>query len=103
MELTWHDTSPGITITQKALIQSMASQYLKGEPQPRHSLPINPNLYEESQDNVENIKQNQAVTGGLLYIARMIRPEISIHDNLLGRKTSKPMKAALRIPSNSQS
>ena len=35
----------------------MATHYLKGEPQPKHLLPINPELYEENQDNFENIKE----------------------------------------------
>jgi len=61
-----------------------------------HSLPINPELYEENNDSFENIKKYQAITSGLLYIARMTRPDISIHVNILCRRTSKPSIANYR-------
>jgi len=41
---------------------------------------------DEESPNPKSLAQYQVVVGGLLFIARMTRPEISIHVNLLGRR-----------------
>lgn len=78
LELKWNNISSEVIMTQKALIETMATKYLEGELQYKNSLPINPELYEESNDDSGDTKKYQALTGGLLYIPRMTRPEISI-------------------------
>jgi len=60
---------------QQALIESMTNKYLLREVPPKHSLPLNPNLYQEG--------------GGLLFIAIMARPGISFHASQLGRRAAK--------------
>ena len=56
---------------------------------------------ENSATKCELSPKYQAIVGGLLFIARMTRPEISIHVNLLGRKTkdasSENWKAVLGV------
>ena len=57
---------------------------------PTKSLPLNPNDYAETQEQTtpELLKKYQSLVGSLLYIARHTRPEITLHTNLLGRRTS---------------
>lgn len=67
------------------------------------SLPLDEKLYQpdESSEPGTNQKSYQSIIGGLLFIARMTRPEISIQINLLGRRASKPsplnLRAALQV------
>ena len=65
---------------------------------PNRSIPVQPEGYTESEDqlNPERITQYQSLVGSLLYINRMTRPDISLHVNLLGRRTSKPSQDNLR-------
>ena len=50
---------------------------------------------------LKEITRYQSIIGSLLYINRMTRPDISVHVNLLGRRTSKPgtnnMKTAIQL------
>ena len=107
IELTWSEEGSQVTMTQQALIDSMVTTHLQGNIYPRTSLPLNPSLYEEgTDDKLPDAKPYQALVGGLLYIARMTRPEISIQVNLLGRRTASPsaanLKAARDTPSYHQ-
>ena len=70
-----------------ALIESMAKQYFKDIDSGRKDfLPLNPQAYKKS-DKSEEVPRYQAIVIGLLFIARITRPEISIHVNLLGQQT----------------
>ena len=61
-------------------------------------IPIQPEGYAKSEDQLkpEEITRYQSLVGSLLYINRMTRPDISLHVNLLGRRTSKPSQDNLR-------
>ena len=61
----------------------------QGIPGKRSPLPLNPMLYEADEDPTEQ-KPYQSLIGGLLFVARMTRPEISFHVNLLGRRATNP-------------
>ena len=82
MELRWSEGE--VRLTQTRLIESMAMTFLKeiGQCGKRHSLPLEPQYYaktaEKLADNDGNQKY-QSIVGGLLFIARMTRPEISVH------------------------
>ena len=107
IEMSWHKNRTEVTLTQRALIESMAKSHLPQQTIERSipgrvsSLPLDPKLYQEDKDNNVDQKRFQAIVGGLLFISRMTRPEIAIHVNLLGRRASKPSpqnhQAALRV------
>ena len=86
MELHWSEEQ--VVLTQTRLIESMISQQLNGNSSGRHSLHINPEAYQKAEQT-ENEKppKYQSLIGSLLFVARMTRPEISVHVNLLGRRT----------------
>jgi len=54
----------------------------------RNSLPLDPHSY-ASDELHEEVAKYQSIVGGLLFIARMTQPEISIHVNLLGWRTKE--------------
>ena len=95
MELHWSEET--VILTQTRLIESMASTFLKmdGQLGKRHSLPLEPQYYAKTEEqpseqptkNEGGKPQYQLIIGGLLFLARMTRPEISVHVNLLGRRT----------------
>ena len=104
MELTWGQES--VTLTQKLLIESMMKTHLPsdvpGKSGKKTSLPLDPELFKKSEsteERIENPKEYQAIIGGLLFVNRMTRAEISIQVNLLGRRSSSPsaqnLKAAM--------
>ena len=90
MELTWG--SGYVKLTQQTAIGNLAKEFGITTIIPTKSLPLNANDYAETQEetNPELHKKYQSLVGSLLYIARHTRPEISLHINLLGRRTSKP-------------
>ena len=61
---------------------------------PRHSIPLNLQMYEAPKENEilppDQQRKYQSLVGSLLYVSRMTRPDISVHVNLLGRRTAKP-------------
>ena len=59
------------------------------------SIPQDPKLYEQETAETDQ-KTYQSIVGGLLFVTRMTRPEISVPVNLLGRRTSKPGPSNLR-------
>jgi len=89
-------------LTQTRLIESLVNQHLK-EIGGKNSLPSNPDAYQKVDETGPRIetKRYQAIIGGLLFIARMSRPKISVHVNLLGRRTKdatdKYLKTALQV------
>ena len=101
MELTWGEGY--VKLTQQAAIGNLAKEFGITTIIPTKSLPLNANDYAETQEetNPELLKKYQSLVGSLLYIARHTRPEISLHINLLGRRTSKPtqlhFQTAIRI------
>ena len=101
MELTWG--SGYVKLTQQTAIGNLAKEFGITTIIPTKSLPLNANDYAETQEetNPELHKKYQSLVGSLLYIARHTRPEISLHINLLGRRTSKPtqlhFQTAIRI------
>ena len=101
MELTWEGKGT-VKLTQKTAIGNLAKEF--GVTQtivPSKSLPMNLEMFKEPQNEEEvmtneGVQQYQSLVGSLLYIARHTRPEISIHVNLLGRRTSKPSQVNLQ-------
>jgi len=86
MELHW--SKEEVVLTQTRLIESMISQHLNGNFGGKHSLPINPDAYRRAEQTESEKPGNyQSLIGGLLFLARMTRLEISVHVNLLGRRT----------------
>ena len=101
MELTWEK---GVKLTQKIAIGNLAKEFgIVLTKVPSKSLPLNPEMFKEStsEEDLAPLQEYQSLVGSLLYIARHTRPEISIHVNLLGRRTSKAshnnMQAALQV------
>jgi hypothetical protein len=101
MEVLWNEDGTEAIIIQHALIESMATKYLSEQITRKNSLPLNPDLYQEGAELLKDPKEYQSITGGLLFIARMTRPDISFHVNLLGQRAAKPSasnyKAAIGI------
>ena len=96
MELTWHDKS--VTLTQKECIENMIAEH-QIPPIPR-SIPLNPEGYAKSEQELlppNDQKRYQSLVGSLLYVSRMTRPDIAIHINLLGRRTSNPNRDNLQV------
>ena len=101
MELTWGE---GVKLTQKTAIGNLAKEFgIVLTEVPSKSLPLNPEVFKEpiNEEDLAPLQEYQSLVGSLLYIARHTRPEISIHINLLGRRTPKAsqsnMQAALQI------
>jgi len=85
IELHW--SKGQVILIQTYLIESMAAQHLSGNHSGKHSLPSDPNAYLPSENDEGNPPPNyQSLIGRLLFLARMMRPEISVHVNLLGRR-----------------
>ena len=88
MELSWEKGK--VLLTQTRSIENLAKEHEIVTPQ--KSLPLNPKGFEkEDQDDKlppDQLKVYQSLVGSLLYINRYTRPEISVHINLLGRRTS---------------
>ena len=93
MELSWGKEY--VILTQKSLIESLAKTHLAETHGDRSthgkgsSIPQDPKLYEQ-EENETNQKTFQSIVGGLLFVARMTKPEISVAVNLPIRRTSKP-------------
>ena len=86
VELHWSDRK--VVLIQTRLKDSMTTQFLAGEDGGKHSRPLNADDYKSPENPPnETHPKFQAIVGGLLFIARMTRPDISIHANLLGRRT----------------
>lgn len=96
MELTWGHNNKWVKLTQKTAIGNLAREFGKTTTIPTKSLPLNLNEYAKNQEETtpELQKKYQSLVGSLLNITRHTRPEITLHTNLLGRRTS------LATPSN---
>ena len=101
MELTW-STNYGdrsVKLTQRNSIEKLEKEHgLTSQTIPKKSLPLNPAMYnppspEDEALNEEGKKKYQSLVGSLLYINRCTRPEISVHVNLLGRRTANPSQS----------
>ena len=104
MELTWEQEKGVIKLTQKTAIESLTREFgIVPTEIPSKSLPLNPEMFKEpvSKGDLAPLEKYQSLLESLLYIARQTRPEISIHVNLLGHRTSKAshnnMQAALQV------
>ena len=105
MELTWGPNQEWVKLTQSSAIGNLTKEFEITTTIPTKSLPLNANDYTpppgEEQIDLTLQKKYQSLVGSLLYIARHTRPEISLHINLLGRRTSKPsqtnFQTAVRI------
>jgi len=87
MELPW--SKEQVILTQTTMIESIAKKYLHledGTNGRKASLPSESQHYQKPEES-EEVQSYQAIVGVLLFIGRMTRPEISIHINLLGRRT----------------
>ena len=91
MELTWETDNKLVKLTKKGCIDYMISEH-QISTTPRHSIPLNPEGYAIPNESeiMSNQTKYQSLIGSLLYISRMTRPDISLHVNLLGRRTAKP-------------
>ena len=105
METTWNQEKSEVILKQKSLIETMNTTYLLAEIQDpgksgkRPSLPLdkeffNPPNQDESLGDPGK-RKFQAIVGGLLFLNRMTRLDISIQVNLLGRRSSNPSRANL--------
>ena len=95
MELTW-EKDGSVKLTQQDSIGKLIKEHaIPLTPKP---IPLNPESYTETEDplTTEGITRYQSLIGSLLYINRMSRPDISLHVNLLGRRTSNPRTNNLR-------
>jgi len=106
MELTWKKDE--VILTQRTLIETMQQTHLPNISDQignKTSLPSNMTNYEpmaeDEGDEPTEQKPYQSLIGGLLFVGRMTRPEISLHINLLGRRAIAPsqrnLKAALKV------
>ena len=79
----------------------MTEQHLGNESGGRHSLPLSLDAYQRTKETDPRIesKKYQSIVGGLLFIARMTRPEISVHVPLLGRRTKDATERHLQTDS----
>ena len=100
MELTWGQNHEWVKLTQNSAIDNLAKEFGISTTIPTKSLPLNANDYaplpEKGQPDLELQKKYQSLVGSLLYITRHTRPEISIHVNLLGRRTAQPSQLNLQ-------
>ena len=99
MELMWNKDG-SVKLTQRDSIEKLIKEHNISIP--RHSLPSNLETFEYCESELlPDATRYQSLVGSLLYINRMTRPDISIHVNLLGRRTSKPgaqnMRTALQV------
>ena len=99
MELEWGPQNKWVKLTQRDSIEKLITEH--NLTTPRHSIPVNPEGYEPGGEPLSELVKYQSLVGSLLYINRMTRPDISVHVNLLGRRTSNPgvhnMQTALQV------
>jgi len=90
IELSWNKDNTEVILTQRALIESIHQRHRKSGT--KSSLPLDERHYAARIADEEQApqKEYQSLIGGLLFIARMTRPEISIYVNLLGRRAQDP-------------
>lgn len=97
MECHWTQDkadSEELVLTQTTLIENLATAHsMSGA---KSSPPTDLTLFEIDKGDPCNQKEFQRIVGGLLYIARTTRPEISIQVNLLGWRTANPSNTNLR-------
>ena len=103
MELTWTEGNKrSVRLTQRDSIDKLMKERAIPEI-PNRSIPLNPEGYaapdlhnKESLLNPQEHTKYQSLVGSLLYVNRMTRLDISLHVNLLGRRTSSPTKENMR-------
>jgi len=96
MEIKWEKDF--VVLTQTHLIESTHHSHSTIRSKlGKTSLPSNLELFEHTKEPNDECPKTvyQALVGSLLFIARMTRPEIAIHVNLLGRTTENPSAANL--------
>jgi len=86
IELTWGRGQ--VILTQTGIIDWMIRKFLTTPVGKRNLLPLDPHFY-ASDEVHEEVTKYQLIVGGLLFIARITRPKISIYVNLLGRSTKE--------------
>ena len=99
MELTWGPNNTWVKLTQKGAIDNLIKEFEITITIPTKSLPLNAKDYselKEEESDPELQKKYQSLVGSLLYIARHTRPEITLHTNLLGRRTSHATPSNLK-------
>ena len=105
MELEWGPHNSWVKLTQQDSIGKLIKEH-EIPIIPNRSMPLNPKDYAEIRNSEELlppaiVTKYQSLVGSLLYINRMTRPDISLHVNQLGRRTSKPgtnnLQAAKRL------
>lgn len=92
MELTWEKERGVVKLTQRTAIEELIKEFrIVLTEIPSISLPRNPKVFKEptSTQELVPLQEYQSLIGSLLYIAQHTRPDISIHVNLLGRRTFK--------------
>jgi len=90
MELSWNESNMEVILTQCVMIETMMKNFLPAEadqeiPGKRSLWRLNPAYY-EADENATEQKTYQSLIGGLLFVVRMARPEISVHVNLPVRR-----------------
>ena len=100
MELEWKNGS--VKLTQRDSIGKMMKEH-NIPIASNKSIPLDPSGYTKPEVGRDEpltpiaTTKYQSLVGSLLYINRMTRPNISLHVNLLGRRTSKPGNNNLRM------
>ena len=89
MELELRPQNAWVKPTQRDCIDKIIKEH-KISKVPNKSIPLNPSGYAEPDEVLISPTKYQSSIGSLLYINRMTYPDISLHVNLLGRRTSKP-------------
>ena len=104
MELTWGPNNGWVKLTQKAALGNLIKEFAITTTIPTKSLPLNINDYLEIKEEESNPKLQRkyhSLVESLLYITRHTRPEITLHTNLLGQRTSHAtpsnLKAGLQV------
>ena len=93
MELTWTEENKAVKLTQKDSIGRIMKEHSIMKI-PNRTIPLNLEGYEPPTGREiltkEETTKYQSLVGSLLYINRMTRPDIFLHVNMLGRRTSNP-------------
>ena len=100
MELTWTSDKKTVMLTQVNAIERLITEHGITNKVPTRSLPLQPESYEAEEKKLQPAETTkyQSLVGSLLYINRCTRPEISVHINLLGRRTSDASTETFKQP-----
>ena len=103
MELTWTNNQKKVMLTQTNVIERLIKEHEITNQVLTKSLPLQLEPHEIGETKLQPTETTkyQLLVGSLLYINRFTRPEITVHVNLLGSRTSdashKNLQTALQL------